>query len=70
MIIGDQAIHSYNNTGFGGYFYYNGLKVQESYDFLGDMDVSHSHIINGPLSCEFFFEDAFMGGSCFKFNEK
>lgn len=61
-----QLFHSYCNTGVGNFFYSEGLPLQNNYDFLCDMDVPHTHIINSPLDVEWDYDKSFYGGSSLK----
>lgn len=62
MIIG-SSFHSYCNTGVGDFFHNEGMRMQPFYNFLADMDVPHTHIINHPLDTDFSYENAFCGAS-------
>ena len=45
----NENYHSYCNTGYGQHFFSKGQPLQERYNFMADMDIPHTHIINHPF---------------------
>jgi len=48
VVIG-EPFHTYFNVGYGDFFHSEGLKRQETYNYLADFDHPHTHVINHPL---------------------
>ena len=65
MVMGTDY-HSYCNLGIGNYFHHEGRQLQPNYNYLADMDVPHTHIINHPFDISFNYEHAFLGASSLK----
>jgi ribosomal protein L31 len=58
-----EPYHSLCSSGCGDKFHFLGTPLQHGYNFLADLDLPHTHIINHPFETELSYEHAFIGGS-------
>jgi len=70
QVVLSSPYHSYCNTGVGDSFFLEGEALQPCYNFMADMDIPHTHIINSPLDTQFNYSDGFVGANSLQINKE